>query len=84
MIKYKRKRKTIEEPDVIICDRCKKEFLYDDDEVQEFLEISFVGGYFSAWGDGIRVDCDLCSECSKEILAPFSRTENIWDDAMPQ
>lgn len=54
----------------VICDRCKGEF---EDEIQEFHHIRFTGGYGSVFGDGSRVECDLCQRCLKELVGEFCR-----------
>lgn len=62
------------------CDRCSK-YIPDNDcyEFQEAHHISFVGGYGSVFGDGVKVECDLCQKCMKELIGGISRiasTEN--------
>lgn len=80
MIKYITAKKRIKFEHSIVCDKCGKELDYDSPERFEFLQVKFQGGYFSAWGDGEIVECDLCSECSKELLEPFAKTHNSYDD----
>ena len=59
------------------CDKCKKE--YDDImEIQEFVNVGFVGGFGSVFGDGTRVMADICQYCLKEMLGDNYRTEEIW------
>lgn len=42
------------------CDRCGKTVSCDDPDHQEGLQIDFVGGYSSVFGDGVRVEADIC------------------------
>lgn len=75
MEKFKilRMTKEVSVPDVVICDVCKKEFSYekDDMEIQEFVYIKFRGGYSSVFGDGTRIQLDICQHCIKEKLGEF-------------
>lgn len=75
MIKKKTKKQEIEYFYSVTCNKCKKEFYYDDTEdeqdeleIQEFCHISFVGGYGSVFGDGTEVKIDLCQRCLKEMI----------------
>ena len=58
----------------IICDICKKEYDADEnwDEVQEFHHINFTGGYNSIFGDGTRVECDICQYCLKNMIEKYA------------
>jgi len=64
MIKYETKivEETKESPKSIICDVCKKEFDYDKNiiDIQEFHHIRLHGGYGSVFGDGAKIECDIC------------------------
>lgn len=31
-----------------------------------------VGGYGSIWGEGNKVEVDLCQRCTHELLEPFA------------
>ena len=53
-----------------ICDKCKKE-ISNDIELQETHSINFIGGYGSVFGDGNKVECDLCQNCLKELIGDF-------------
>lgn len=65
-----------EEVTKIICDRCGKNIGPDDIvEMQEFLEISFTGGYGSVFGDQSIVECDICQECLMELIGDFCRID---------
>lgn len=66
----------IKEVDKIQCDRCK--ILFDDFiEIQEFLNIDFIGGYGSIFGDGSHVECDICQTCLQHLLGKALRVEQV-------
>ena len=72
-----RKRVNVREFAGYTCDRCRK--FYDADdlfEIQEFLNISFTGGFKSVFGDMARVECDLCQYCVKDLIQSFARVES--------
>ncbi len=51
------------------CDKCKKVFdIKDTMEIQEFHHIQFEGGFGSVFGDGERVECDLCQGCLYDMI----------------
>ena len=60
-------------PKRIKCDICKKEVFAEEDivEYQEFSKIDFVGGYGSVFGDGTRIECNICQHCLKEKLGDY-------------
>ena len=73
----------------IICDKCgaKHELHGNNDsgmEAQEFLSISFTGGYASVFGDMDKFECDLCQYCVKELLGDYIRKVGeqitVWGD----
>lgn len=70
----------------ITCDKCRKVYSVEDDEkdcrleIQEFHRIHFTGGYSSVFGDGTRVDCDLCQHCLHEMIRGFMVTMEIYTD----
>lgn len=73
-IKYMQKLSTVEIPEKLICDVCKKEFEYDDyQNIQEFVHLHFFGGYGSVFGDGDEFELDICQHCLKEKLGEFIR-----------
>ncbi len=53
------------------CNRCNKEMINDDMELQESHSIGFVGGYSSVFGDMNKVECDLCQQCLKDLIGEF-------------
>lgn len=68
----------------IECDRCRAIYANMGNEVfeyQEFLHIYIDGGYQSVFGDGARLECDLCQRCAKELLGQYLR-ESPEENAM--
>jgi hypothetical protein len=63
------------------CDCCGMKFGEDDVlDLQEAHHISFVGGYASIFGDGTKVECDLCQECLHKMIKDVCRTKNAEND----
>jgi hypothetical protein len=61
-------------PVELTCDRCGRVILESDyTEWPEALQLRFTGGYGSVFGDGARVEVDLCQHCVRELLGPFCR-----------
>ena len=85
MIKTKTKIIESIEEEVIayICDVCGKSYDPNNDifEVQEFHHIRFTGGYGSLFGDGERIECDICQHCLWKMIAPVYRTREEERDA---
>lgn len=75
----KKTKKSILTPVSVTCDKCGKTYDYEDDvlETQEFLNIDFVGGYSSVFGDMVRVECDICQHCLKNMIGGFCKTQNV-------
>ncbi len=66
--------KPVEKVIGIVCDKCKKEYYYENNlETDEFVFLSFTGGYSSIFGDGKKVEVDICQHCLKEITKDFIR-----------
>lgn len=59
----------------LICDRCGGEAELDDQdcEFHEFTSIQYRAGYGSIFGDGNRVEVDLCQHCVKDTLGTWIR-----------
>ena len=55
------------------CDRCSTKVDVDDLAHQEGHHIAFTGGYVSVFGDGAKVECDLCQDCLKAVVGDFCR-----------
>lgn len=75
--------KTIEAVSVvhqIRCDRCGKEAQRDESGFAEMKSIGFDAGYDSIFGDGNRIDLDLCESCLRKTLGAWLRVE-ITSDA---
>ena len=69
MFKSIKKTKEVREITAIVCDICKKEYKIEDVfEIQEFYHVSFEAGWGSVFGDGNRIECDICQHCLKKIL----------------
>lgn len=72
MIHYliKEETKTYTIPDYYECDICHTKYNYPKDniEIDEFAHFDFVGGYNSVFGDGNKVQVDICQHCFKRIL----------------
>ena len=80
MIKFKAETKEVLVKDEITCDCCGRKYScsvgdVDIFEVQEFLNINFIGGYSSTFGDGARVSGNFCQECVKELLGKYLKIE---------
>jgi hypothetical protein len=60
------------------CDVCKTTYDVEDYlEIQEFHSINFTGGYGSVFGDMVKVECDICQYCLKEMIDGICRTRAI-------
>lgn len=60
----------------ITCDKCGETTIREDDplEYQEYHTIKFIGGYSSVFGDGVKVECDLCQSCLLKLINPYFRS----------
>jgi antitoxin CcdA len=56
--------------DSIICDICHKEYKvsYNDFEISEFFSFNTEGGFGSVFGDGEKIQFDICQYCIKRFL----------------
>lgn len=70
MRKYKKVTRKVEVLAEVHCDRCLKQ-ITDDMEMQELTSIHLEGGYSSVFGDGVRVEADLCQHCLKDLIGEF-------------
>jgi hypothetical protein len=57
----------------IRCDRCGKEVARGELDFQELTSIGFTAGYGSVFGDGNRVEIDLCEPCVRDALGAWLR-----------
>jgi len=55
------------------CDRCGTRAENPDTEFFEFISIAYKAGYGSIFGDGNRVEIDLCQTCLKATLGRWIR-----------
>jgi NMD protein affecting ribosome stability and mRNA decay len=60
----------------IRCDRCGKEAERGELGFQEMISIGFKAGYASIFGDGNRVEVDLCESCLRDSLGAWLRVNN--------
>jgi hypothetical protein len=60
---------------VVHCDRCGKEMSEDKpwDGYNNRTQIRFRAGYCSLFGDGNKVEGDLCDQCLVDLLGPYLR-----------
>jgi hypothetical protein len=65
--------KVVQDVAACTCDRCQRRLTPDDYEWWEKLSVSFHGGYGSIFGDGCKVEIDLCQQCVKETLGAWLR-----------
>jgi len=69
----------------IRCDRCDKEALRGEPGFAEMTSIGFDAGYDSIFGDGNRVEIDLCETCLHATLGTWLRVRPSWNiGQMPQ
>lgn len=63
------------EAKVVICDRCGKRMSDDEpyDGYNNRTQIRFRAGYASLFGDGNKVEGDLCDKCLHDLLGPYLR-----------
>jgi hypothetical protein len=70
--------KTMESVSVVSqirCDRCGKEAERGDLGFQEMTSIGFNAGYASIFGDGNRIEVDLCEPCLRDLLGAWLRVK---------
>lgn len=63
--------------DQIKCDRCGKEADRDELDFHAMTSIGFSAGYASIFGDGNRVEIDLCELCLKDTLGEWLRVRDL-------
>ena len=57
----------------IVCDRCGKAVQREDSDFELMTSIGFEAGYASIFGDGNRVEIDLCEPCLRSALGEWLR-----------
>lgn len=71
--------------DQIRCDRCGKEVHSNESGFEQMTSIGFDAGYGSIFGDGNRVEVDLCEPCLRATLGTWLRVRSPWStDQMPE
>jgi hypothetical protein len=66
-----------EEIDGYVCDVCGKTIT--DFEMGDVVSVDTVGGYDSVFGDGSKIQIDICGSCFKAKLGEFIHvTEPEW------
>ena len=63
----------------IRCDRCGKEAERGEVGFVEMTPIGFDAGYNSIFGDGNRVEVDLCEPCLRDTLGAWLRVKTSVD-----
>ena len=61
------------------CDRCGKESERGEVGFEQMTSIGFVAGYGSIFGDGNRVEIDLCETCLHNTLEAWLRVKTPGD-----
>lgn len=56
----------------ITCDVCQTSYT-NVMQLQEFHYVDFIGGYESVFGDGVRMQADICQRCLKTLLGKYLR-----------
>lgn len=59
----------------LTCDRCGARHEHPGSEFFEFTSIAYRAGYGSIFGDGNRVEVELCQSCLKATLGRWLRVE---------
>lgn len=63
----------------IVCDRCGKEVQREGGDFKLMTSIGFEAGYASIFGDGNRVEIDLCEPCLRDTLGTWLRVRTPED-----
>ena len=66
----------------IRCDRCGKKAERGGLGFAEMMSISFDAGYGSIFGDGNRVEVDLCEACLRDTLGAWLRVRTVADTSL--
>lgn len=61
------------------CDRCGKEVHRTEPDFEQMTSIGFDAGYGSVFGDGNRVEIDLCEPCLRATLGTWLRVRTPWE-----
>lgn len=82
MIHYKQEMAPIQVETTYECDRCHRQASSSKDSwivFNEFLLFDRIGGYGSVFGDGNRIQLDLCQECVKDVLGRWIRVTDAYE-----
>jgi hypothetical protein len=88
MIKTSEITVTTEKVDSITCDKCKKTYktnandMRTDIELNEMLHMHFHTGYGSVFGDESVVEGDFCQHCVQDLLGPYVRVESQYESGL--
>lgn len=64
----------VDQLEAYICDCCKTK-ITDLMQMQEMMNWGIIGGYDSIFGDGRKIEIDLCQHCIKKLLGNYLRVE---------
>src|SRR5450755_1236646 len=70
----------------IVCDRCGRRARRDENDFALMTSIGLCAGFASIFGDGNRVEIDLCEPCLRDTLGTWLRVgepEREPDDTSP-
>lgn len=66
----------------IVCDRCGKEVRREGSDFELMTSIGFEAGYASIFGDGNRLEIDLCEPCVRGTLGTWLRVRTPEDTSL--
>ena len=72
------KTKEIESMVGLVCDKCGRKIMEEDDPEFEFYEFYMIFhrcGYNSIHRDGATIECDLCQYCLNDLIKDFMRID---------
>lgn len=71
--------KVVQEVAACTCDRCHRRMAFGDPDWFEKLSVSLTGGFDSIFGDGNKVEIDLCQQCVRDTLGTWLRISRQED-----
>ena len=57
----------------VTCDKCHNEI--EESDFDDMINVEFIGGYSSIFGDGVKVSVDLCQRCFKALVGPYCQVK---------